>query len=80
MAAVGPGRAADHGAVDCRRCAPGLLGGQLEQVDAQVGARHGEAAGAVFDVGGRSLQRVGRQLLAVSMVRSATPRARPSRR
>ena len=65
VAAVGPaGRAGLGRAVgdDARLRLPRR---QLEQPDAEVGAGDAEAARAVLDVGGRRLQRVGRELPAL---------------
>ena len=65
MAAVGPGGTGGGGAVGGGDAPAHLARGQLEQADAQVGARHVEAAGLVLDVGRRGFQRLGGQVLGV---------------
>ena len=60
------------------RCV-GLLAGELEEVDAEIGADDAEAPGAVLDVAGGDLERLGRRAPSrCSIVRSeATRTAEP---
>ena len=64
MAGVGPARRARRGAGADDQAPTGLALRKVEEADAQVRASHGEAAGVVFDVGGRRFECLARQLLA----------------
>ena len=65
MGAVGPGDAVDRVHVLDEDALVGLLRRQFAEADAAVGAGYGEATGRIDDVGGRRLERIGRQFLAL---------------
>jgi hypothetical protein len=58
----------------------GLLAGEREQVDAEIGADHRETAGAILDVAGRGLERLGGEVLGTLHGAARRRPSPPSRR